>query len=107
VSRKHEFKPTRVGKGATLGANSTIVCGTSLGTYAFVGAGSVVTRDIPDYALVFGNPGRVMGWVCRCGEKLAFQADRAECRACGLKYQKSGNRVKPQTSGTKTKKSRK
>ena len=107
VSRKHEFKPTRVGKGATLGANSTIVCGTSLGTYAFVGAGSVVTRDIPDYALVFGNPGRVMGWVCRCGEKLAFQADRAECRACGLKYQKSGNRVKPQTGGTKTKKSRK
>ena len=107
ISRKHEFKSTRVGKGTTLGANSTIVCGNSLGSYAFVGAGAVVTRDIPDYAMVYGNPGRIMGWVCRCGEKLTFKADRAECRACGNKYQKSGNRVKPQTGGTKTKKTRK
>jgi len=61
VFRKHEFQPTRVGKGATLGANSTIVCGTSLGTYAFVGAGSVVTSDVLDYALAYGNPGSSAG----------------------------------------------
>lgn len=89
VSRKHEFKPTRVGKGATLGANSTIVCGNSLGSYAFVGAGAVVTRDIPDYAMVYGNPGRIMGWVCRCGEKLNVESDRPECSACGNKYRMS------------------
>ena len=104
VSRKHEFKPTRVGKGATLGANSTVVCGTSLGAYAFVGAGAVVTRDVPDYALVYGNPARVMGWVCRCGEKLELKGNRSECRACGLRYQKSGTKLKPLAAGTRPKK---
>src|ERR1700733_15477005 len=67
VSRKHEYRPTLVKRGATLGANCTIVCGRTIGAHAFVGAGAVVTKDIPDYALVVGNPGRLTGWVCGSG----------------------------------------
>ena len=78
-----------------MGANSTIVCGNNLGKYAFVGAGAVVTRDLPDYALAYGNPARVKGWVCRCGEKLAFRGGRAACQGCGRRYRKSGTRIKP------------
>lgn len=70
VSRKHEFRPTRVRRGATLGANSTIICGVTIGEYAFVAAGAVVRRDVPAYALVVGVPARFLGWVCRCGERL-------------------------------------
>ncbi|MBB5144779.1 acyltransferase [Desulfovibrio intestinalis] len=83
IRRMDEARPTRIKKGASLGANSTIVCGTTIGCYAFVGAGAVVTRDVPDHALVFGNPARLKGWVCRCGEKL--NTDLA-CPACGEKY---------------------
>lgn len=95
VSRKDEYRPTIVGKGATLGANSTIVCGHSVGRYAFVGAGAVVTRDIPDYALVLGNPGRIAGWMCACGVKLtpaaAVEAGRLlRCSACALEYRSTG-----------------
>ena len=89
VSRKDEYRPTLVKRGATLGANCTIVCGHTIGRYAFVGAGAVVTRDVPDYALVVGNPGRVAGWVCRCGVKLTSGAAapaRAACAACGTTY---------------------
>jgi UDP-2-acetamido-3-amino-2,3-dideoxy-glucuronate N-acetyltransferase len=89
VSRKDEYRPTRVKRGATLGANATIVCGYTIGAYAFVGAGSVVTRDVPDYALVIGNPGRVAGWVCECGVKLAAGSTppaTAVCRSCGCAY---------------------
>jgi UDP-2-acetamido-3-amino-2,3-dideoxy-glucuronate N-acetyltransferase len=89
VSRKDEYRPTRVGRGATLGANCTLVCGHSVGRYAFVGAGAVVTRDVPDYALVVGNPGRVAGWMCECGVKLASGPERparARCAACGAEY---------------------
>ena len=89
VSRKDEYRRTLVKRGATLGANCTIVCGHTIGRYAFVGAGTVVTRDVPDYALVVGNPGRVAGWVCRCGVKLASGAAapaRATCAACGTTY---------------------
>jgi UDP-2-acetamido-3-amino-2,3-dideoxy-glucuronate N-acetyltransferase len=89
VSRKHEFLPTRVEKGATLGANSTIVCGHTIGRYAFVGAGTVVTRDVPPYALVVGNPGRVTGWMCECGVKLTTGPSlppRASCPSCGTAY---------------------
>ena len=89
VSRKHEYQPTLVRRGATLGANSTIVCGHTIGRHAFVGAGAVVTRDVPDYALVVGNPGRIVGWVCACGVTLVKgvrpPAD-AGCSACGRRY---------------------
>jgi UDP-2-acetamido-3-amino-2,3-dideoxy-glucuronate N-acetyltransferase len=70
VSRKHEFRGTLVKKGATIGANATIVCGNNLGRYSFVGAGAVVTSGVPDHALVLGNPARQTGWMCECGEKL-------------------------------------
>src|SRR5438093_10530381 len=71
VPRKDEYAETIVKRGATLGANSTIVCGRTIGRYAFVGAGAVVTRDLPDYALAVGTPARVAGWICECGGKLA------------------------------------
>ena len=87
VSRKHEFKPTLVKKGTTIGANATIVCGNTMGEYAFVGAGSVVTKDIPDYALVYGNPAKIQGWVCECGTKLEFDRNKqAECSACHKRF---------------------
>src|SRR6266480_4093343 len=87
VTRKDEYRTTTVRKGASLGANSTVVCGTIIGRYAFVGAGSVVTRDVPDYALVYGNPARVRGWMCACGIGLAFDGgDRAKCKACSAEY---------------------
>jgi UDP-2-acetamido-3-amino-2,3-dideoxy-glucuronate N-acetyltransferase len=70
VARKHEYRPTRVRQGATLGANCTIVCGSTIGRYAFVGAGAVVTGDVPDFALVIGIPARHMGWMSRHGERL-------------------------------------
>jgi UDP-2-acetamido-3-amino-2,3-dideoxy-glucuronate N-acetyltransferase len=89
VSRKHEYRATLVRRGATLGANSTIVCGHTIGRFAFVGAGAVVTRDVPDFALVLGNPGRVAGWVCQCGVRLSTGVERpaaATCAACGTEY---------------------
>src|SRR5881397_1724434 len=66
IVRRDEYKRTLVRRGASIGANATIVCGTTIGTYAFVGAGAVVTRDVPDFALVMGNPARLTGWMCRC-----------------------------------------
>ena len=89
VSRKHEYKQTLVKRGATIGANATVVCGHTIGRYAFIGAGAVVTRDVPDYALVVGNPGRVTGWMCQCGVKLATGARppvQAKCASCGIEY---------------------
>jgi UDP-2-acetamido-3-amino-2,3-dideoxy-glucuronate N-acetyltransferase len=89
VSRKHEYQKTIVGRGATLGANSTIVCGHNVGRFAFVGAGAVVTRDVPDYALVIGNPARIAGWVCQCGVKLssgAIPPKQARCENCGASF---------------------
>lgn len=83
VSRRHEFRKTRIGRGATLGANCTIVCGHDIGEYAFVGAGAVVTKDVPAYALVVGNPARPVGWMCRCGERLP---PKLACAACELTY---------------------
>jgi UDP-2-acetamido-3-amino-2,3-dideoxy-glucuronate N-acetyltransferase len=89
VSRKHEYQQTVVKRGATLGANSTIICGHDVGRYAFVGAGAVVTRDVPDFALVVGNPARVTGWMCQCGIKLASGTTfpvSARCSACETAY---------------------
>ena len=94
VERKSEYRRTTLKKGASVGANATIVCGHDVGRYAFVGAGSVVTRDVPDYAMVYGSPARVRGYVCRCGEKLVFQSGRAVCAACGARYTKDNEQVK-------------
>ena len=94
VSRRDEYRPTLVRRGASLGANCTIVCGYTIGCYAFVGAGSVVTRDVPDFALVVGNPARVTGWMCRCGIKLAAGRTAptdATCQSCGTRYQSRGD----------------
>src|ERR1700754_3675219 len=92
VSRKDEYKTTLVRRGASFGANCTIVCGSTIGRYAFIGAGSVVTRDVPDYALMFGNPAKLRGWMCACGIKLDFNGDQrtAQCSACGSRFEKAG-----------------
>lgn len=86
IERKDEFLPTLVKIGATLGANCTIVCGITIGRYAFVGAGAVVTQDVPDYALVKGVPARFSGWMCQCGEKLSFEKNQAVCQSCKRIY---------------------
>lgn len=94
VERKDEFRLTRVGRGATLGANATVVCGYDLGDWCMVGAGAVVTRDVPAHALVAGIPARVVGWVSRHGERLYFEnGDEAECPATGERYRKDGDRI--------------
>jgi UDP-2-acetamido-3-amino-2,3-dideoxy-glucuronate N-acetyltransferase len=98
VSRKDEYRPTLVKRGATLGANSTIVCGHTIGRYACVGAGTVVTRDVPDYALVVGNPARITGWVCACGVKLAAGArppEAASCASCQSRYREDAGALTP------------
>ena len=86
VSRKHEFRKTVVKKGASIGANATLICGQTVGRYAFVGAGAVVSRDVPDFALVYGSPAAVHGWVCKCGCKLTFEDEHARCAECGSTY---------------------
>ncbi len=88
VPRMKELRRTLVKRGATLGANSTIVCGTTIGSYAFVGAGAVVNRDVPDFGLVVGNPARRIGWMCKCGERLG---DDLTCQACGAAYKPGDN----------------
>jgi len=93
IIRRNQYQKTLVKKGATLGANCTIVCGHTIGKYAFVGAGAVVTKDIPDYALYTGVPAKQVGWVCQCGERLLFKGETATCKSCGLKYVKKGNRT--------------
>ena len=86
VARKSEYRPTLVKRGATLGANCTIVCGTTIGRHAFVGAGAVVSRDVADYALVVGVPARQIGWMSRHGERLTFVDGAAACPATGERY---------------------
>jgi UDP-2-acetamido-3-amino-2,3-dideoxy-glucuronate N-acetyltransferase len=93
VNRKDEYMRTVVKRGASIGANATVVCGTTIGRYAFVGAGSVVTRDVPDYALVHGNPARVRGWMCQCGIKLEFRNSHATCNSCHSAYSKENDIV--------------
>jgi len=94
ISRKGKYARTIIRKGATIGANATIVCGHTIGKYAFIGAGSVVTKDMPDYALLYGNPARIQGWVCECGAKLDFTGNvETECPRCGERYIKQGNLV--------------
>ena len=86
IDRKHEIARTLVKQGATLGANATILCGITIGSHAFVGAGAVVTTDVPDFALVVGSPARVTGWVCECGRRLHLDGSGAECAECGERY---------------------
>ena len=110
---KEKWLPTRIQKGATIGANSTIVCGNIIGKWAFVGAGAVVTENVPDYALVAGVPAKIIGWMCECGSKLRFEPSRmcankganireyksankyeyGKCEKCGRRYKKIGNTV--------------
>ncbi len=103
VSRKHEYQRTLVRRGASIGANATIVCGHTLGEYSFVAAGAVVTRDVPDFALVAGVPARVIGWMCQCGERLELGAsvsegEEAVCGACGARYIGLGGGVVPRAA---------
>jgi len=95
VPRRHEYQKTLVKKGATIGANATVMCGHTIGCYAFIGAGAVVTRDVVDYALMLGNPARRAGWMCRCGIRLAPHASATKCSGCGLRY-----RIKDETCET-------
>jgi UDP-2-acetamido-3-amino-2,3-dideoxy-glucuronate N-acetyltransferase len=87
VSRKDEYRDTLVKQGATLGANCTIVCGTTIGEFAFIGAGAVITRDVPPHALMVGVPARQRGWMCRCGVGLVGTEGLVQCSACGDCYQ--------------------
>ena len=92
VERKNEYKSTYLRKGCTIGANATIICGVEIGKHAFIGAGAVVTRDVPDYALIVGNPGRFIGWMSAHGHRLDFDTDgKAQCPGSGDSYElKSG-----------------
>jgi UDP-2-acetamido-3-amino-2,3-dideoxy-glucuronate N-acetyltransferase len=92
VSRKNEYRRTLVKHGASIGANATIVCGTTLGEFSFIGAGAVVSRDVAPYALMVGVPARRVGWVCECGEKLPGDAAPG-CEACGKQYVNHGDRI--------------
>src|SRR5690349_5037354 len=95
VSRKHEYRPTLVRRGGSIGANATIVCGVTLGEYAFIGAGAVVTSDVPAYALMVGVPARRVGWMCQCGERLLPARGAATCAACGATYEEAGGGLRP------------
>jgi UDP-2-acetamido-3-amino-2,3-dideoxy-glucuronate N-acetyltransferase len=95
VNRKSEYQRTLVKQGATIGANSTIVCGTTIGRYALIGAGAVVTRDVPDHALMVGVPARQVGWVCKCGVTLQDGSDVTICVSCGDTYSVEGKKLVP------------
>jgi len=93
VVRKNEYRKTVVRKGASIGANATVVCGVEIGQYAFVGAGSVVTKNVPAFALVYGNPARQQGWICQCGVKLQLSGATAQCGQCATSYELKGNQL--------------
>jgi len=92
IERKDEFIGTLVKKGATIGANATIVCGVTIGSYSLIGAGAVVKNDVQDHAVVAGVPAKQIGWACRCGEPLEFESDKAVCSRCRNEYMLKGER---------------
>ena len=98
VPRKDEYRRTLVKRGATIGANATIVCGVTLGEYSFVGAGSVVTSDVAPFALIVGVPGRRVGWMCACGERLP-DSGTGKCEACGSQYEARGETIERVSQG--------
>ena len=95
VSRKHAYQKTLVRRGSSIGANATIVCGVTLGEFAFIGAGAVVTADVPAYGLMVGVPARRVGWMCQCGERLPVSAGTGSCAACGSAYTESDGILRP------------
>ncbi|HEU4588029.1 MAG TPA: acyltransferase [Gemmatimonadales bacterium] len=94
VSRKSEYRKTIVRRGASIGANATVVCGVTLGEYCFIGAGAVVTSDVLPFALMLGVPARRVGWMCRCGERLQLADGAATCPACGTGYREEDGRLR-------------
>jgi UDP-2-acetamido-3-amino-2,3-dideoxy-glucuronate N-acetyltransferase len=90
ISRKAEYRPTLVRRGATIGANATIISGITLGEYSFIGAGAVVTADVPAFALMVGVPARRVGWMCQCGVRLVLAGDSATCAVCDARYRETG-----------------
>jgi len=98
VPRKNEYRRTLVKRGGSIGANATIICGVTLGEYAFIGAGAVVTADVPAYGLMVGVPARRVGWMCQCGERLHPSAGRAACDVCGATYEESGGALRQTTA---------
>ena len=98
VPRTNEYRRTLVKRGGSIGANATIICGVTLGEYAFIGAGAVVTADVPAYGLMVGVPARRVGWMCQCGERLHPSAGRAACDVCGATYEESGGALRQTTA---------
>lgn len=97
ISRKSEYRRTVVRRGSSIGANATIVCGVTLGEYAFIGAGAVVTADVLPYALMVGVPARRVGWMCQCGERLP-DGGVGRCAACGTEYERAAEGIRPRTA---------
>jgi UDP-2-acetamido-3-amino-2,3-dideoxy-glucuronate N-acetyltransferase len=95
IVRKHEYQETLVRRGATIGANAVVLCGNTIGSYAMIGAGAVITKDVPDYALVVGNPGRKIGWICQCGIRLKVSNGGAHCHSCESIYEISETVCRP------------
>ncbi len=96
VNRKDEFRETLIRKGASIGANATVVCGVTIGRYAMIGAGCVITRDVAPFALVYGTPGRFKGWICKCGISLPEGTGTLECGPCGAVYTVTENECREQ-----------
>ncbi len=95
IERKNEYRQTIIKRGASIGANATIVCGHNIGRYAFIGAGATVTKDVPDYALVVGTPAKVIGYVCECGNRLKREENHYKCNSCHKKYEIHGENLRP------------